>query len=72
VAYVAAAAVIVAATFVVFGVGSLAFMWSWNLVIPSTFGGPTLDFGAAFALLIVLSVFRVFLMGPVRLNYHDK
>jgi hypothetical protein len=56
----------------VFGVGSLAFMWSWNLVIPSTFGGPTLDFGAAFALLVVLTVFRVFLMGPVRLNYHDK
>lgn len=37
--------------------------WAWNLVVPSTFGGPTLDFGAAFALLIVFMVIRTFLFG---------
>ena len=37
--------------------------WAWNLVVPSTFGGPTLDFGAAFALVLVVSIIGRLLFG---------
>jgi len=37
--------------------------WAWNLVVPSTFGGPTLDFGAAFALVLVVSILGRLLFG---------
>ena len=44
---------------------TLAFIltWAWNLVVPTTFGGPVLDFGAAFALVVVLSIIGNFFRG---------
>lgn len=42
---------------------SLVFMWAWNLVVPAVFGGPTLDFGAAFALMLVTSIIGRLLFG---------
>lgn len=56
-------ALVVAVWAVVLGIGALILTWAWNLVVPSTFGGPTLDFGAAYALLIVFAVIRTFLFG---------
>ena len=48
---------------VITGVIALILTWAWNLVVPTTFGGPTLDFGAAFALVIVLSIIGRLLFG---------
>lgn len=51
---------------VVIGIGAAILTWGWNLVVPSVFGGPTLDFGAAYALLVVFAVIRTFLFGGFR------
>jgi disulfide bond formation protein DsbB len=59
----AAIAVVIAIYALVLGIGAAILSWGWNLVVPATFGGPTLDFGAAFALLVVLAVIRAFLFG---------
>lgn len=56
-------ALIIAVYAIVIGIGAFVLTWGWNLVVPSTFGGPTLDFGAAFALLVVFAVIRTFLFG---------
>ena len=53
---VAAVVLIVVAVFLLIGLQALILSWAWGLVIPSVFGGPTLDIGAAFALMIVLYV----------------
>lgn len=42
---------------------ALVLSWAWNLVVPSVFGGPTLDFGAAFALVFVLNIIGRLLFG---------
>jgi hypothetical protein len=46
----------------------IAFVFSiaWNAVVPSTFGGPELTFGASFALIIVISIIGSLLFGGVR------
>lgn len=56
-------ALVIAVYAVVLGIGAFILTWAWNLVIPSTFGGPELNFGAAFALLVVFAVLRTFLFG---------
>lgn len=45
------------------GLIALVLTWAWNLVVPSIFGGPVLDFGAAFALVVVLSIVGRLLFG---------
>ncbi len=60
---VAAIALVIAIYAIVLAIGAAILSWGWNLVVPSTFGGPTLDFGAAFALLVVLAIIRAFLFG---------
>lgn len=65
----AAIALVIALYAIVLAIGAAILSWGWNLVVPSTFGGPTLDFGAAFALLVVFAVLRAFLFGGgVRVN----
>lgn len=59
-------ALIIAVWAAVLAVGALVLSWAWNLVVPSTFNGPTLDFGAAYALLIVFVILRSFLFGGGR------
>lgn len=59
-------ALIIAVWAAVLAVGALILSWAWNLVVPSTFNGPTLDFGAAYALLIVFVILRSFLFGGGR------
>lgn len=56
-------ALIVALWAAITAVTAFVLAWAWNLVVPTTFNGPTLDFGAAFALLIVFMVIRAFLFG---------
>ena len=63
VAVVGVIALIVVVYAVVIGIGAAILTWGWNLVVPSVFGGPTLDFGAAYALLVVFAVIRTFLFG---------
>lgn len=63
VAVVGVIALIVAVYAVVIAIGAAVLSWGWNLVVPVTFGGPTLDFGAAYALLVVFAVVRSFLFG---------
>jgi len=36
---------------------------AWNAVVPSVFGGPTLDYGAAFALVFVLNIIGRLIFG---------
>lgn len=48
---------------IVIGIGAFVLSWAWNLVIPSTFNGPVLDFGAAFALIVIIVVIRGFFGG---------
>lgn len=63
VAVVGVFALIIAVYAVVLALGAAILSWGWNLVVPTTFGGPTLDFGAAYALLVVFAVIRSFLFG---------
>ena len=42
---------------------SLVFLVAWNAVVPSVFGGPTLDFWSAFALVFVLNIIGRLLFG---------
>lgn len=62
-AVVGVIAVIVALWAAITAVTALILAWAWNLVVPSTFGGPTLDFGAAFALVLVVSILGRLLFG---------
>lgn len=68
VAIVGVFALIFALYVLVISVGALVLSWGWNLVVPSTFGGPTLDFGGAFALLTVVAVIRSFLFGGITVS----
>jgi hypothetical protein len=36
--------------------GSLLLMVAWNFVVPSVFGGPTLQYHEAFGLMLLLSI----------------
>lgn len=62
--FVVGAIAVALAIFLVWtGVIALILTWAWNLVVPSVFGGPVLDFGAAFALVVVLSIIGRLLFG---------
>lgn len=58
-----AVAVVIALYAIVLGIGAFILTWAWGLVMVPVFGLPALDFGAAFALLVVLAVIRAFLFG---------
>jgi hypothetical protein len=60
---IAAIAAVVALWLGILAVLAFILTWAWNLVVPTTFGGPVLDFGAAFALVVVLSVIGNFFRG---------
>ena len=53
-----ACAVMLAAIAVVFLIGPFVLMLAWNLVVPSVFGGPTIDIWQALGLSILVSVIR--------------
>lgn len=55
--------VILAVYAAVVAIGAAVLSWAWNLVVPSTFGGPTLEFLPAVALIVVFIVIRNFLFG---------
>lgn len=38
------------------GLAALILTWAWNVLVPTTFNGPHLDYGAAFAAVIILSL----------------
>lgn len=46
----------------VVAIGAAVLSWAWNLVVPSTFNGPTLEFFPAVALIVVFIVIRSFLL----------
>lgn len=48
---------------VIIAISAAVLSWAWNLVVPETFGGPTLEFVPAAALIIVFLVIRNILFG---------
>lgn len=62
----AAIAVVVLVFLGIVAVEAAILSWAWNLVVPSTFNGPFLDFGAAFALVLVVSILGRLLFGAAR------
>lgn len=43
-----------------FAIVSFVFQWLWNLVVPSLFNGPVLDYGQALAIVGLLSIISGF------------